>query len=78
MIREELYRKCVDFHGHSCGGLLVGFRAAICAMERFGIDGRAQDDELVCVAENDACGIDHGGQGKSDFPSARKAGFHVL
>ena len=56
--REDLYKKCVEFHGHSCGGLLVGFRAALCAMERFGLDGRAQDEELVCVAENDACGVD--------------------
>ena len=58
MIREELYRKCVDFHNRYTYSLLVGFRAAVCAMERFGIDGRAQDEELVCVAENDACGID--------------------
>ena len=56
--REDLYKKCVEFHGHSCGGLLVGFRAALCAMERFDLDGRAQDEELVCVAENDACGVD--------------------
>lgn len=56
--REDLYKKCVEFHGHSCGGLLIGFRAALCAMERFGIDERAQDEELVCVTENDACGVD--------------------
>lgn len=58
MNREDLYKKCTEFHGHSCGGLLIGFRAALCAMERFGIEERAQDEELVCIAENDACGVD--------------------
>lgn len=55
---ENLYEKCVRFHGHSCGGLLIGYRAALFAMELLGIDGRASDEELVCIAENDACGID--------------------
>ena len=58
MDKESLYKKCVDFHGHSCGGLLIGFRAALCAMEQFGISEPSPDEELVCIAENDACGID--------------------
>ena len=58
MDKELLYKKCVDFHGHSCGGLLIGFRAALCAMERFAITEPSPDEEIVCVAENDACGID--------------------
>ncbi len=58
MDTELLYQKCVGFHGHSCGGLLIGFRAALCAMERLGITQPSPDEELVCVAENDACGID--------------------
>ena len=58
MDKESLYTKCVDFHGHSCGGLLIGFRAALCAMEQFGISEPSPDEELVCIAENDACGID--------------------
>lgn len=55
---EELWEKCVAFHGHACGGLAVGFRAALYAMELLGLDGRAEDEEIVCVAENDACGVD--------------------
>lgn len=27
-------------------------------MELLGVSGRAQDEELVCVTENDACGVD--------------------
>ena len=56
--KDELYDKCAAFHGHSCGGLLIGFRAAICAMELLGIDSPSEDEEIVCIAENDACGID--------------------
>ena len=58
MDKELLYKKCGDFHGHSCGGLLIGFRAALCAMERFAVTEPSPDEEIVCVAENDACGID--------------------
>ncbi len=58
MDQNYWYNVSAAFHGHSCGGLLIGVRAALCAMERFGIEGRAADEELVCIAENDACGID--------------------
>lgn len=58
MNHKDLYWKCAEFHGHSCGGLMIGFRAALCAMERFGLEERACDEEIVCVSENDACGID--------------------
>ena len=58
MERELLYRKCIEFHGHECGGLLLGFRAALCAIEQFGIEAPSEDEEIVCVTENDACGVD--------------------
>ena len=54
---NELWKKCVDFHGHSCGGLAIGYRAALYAKELLGT-GRSEDEEIVCVAENDACGVD--------------------
>lgn len=56
-LREELWKKCVDFHGHECGGLLIGFRAALYAMELLELD-YSQDEEVVCIIENDACGAD--------------------
>lgn len=58
MDKELLYKKCVSFHGHECGGLLLGFRAALLAMERLDIEAPAKDEETVCIAENDACGVD--------------------
>lgn len=54
---EKLWEKAVDFHGHACPGLAIGFRAALLALERLGVD-RAEDEELVAVAETDACSVD--------------------
>jgi len=54
-----LWNECVRFHGHACPGLAMGYRAAELGMEALGIPvGRAADEEIVCVAENDACGVD--------------------
>lgn len=30
------YEQAVEFHGHSCGGLASGYRAAIAAMKEIG------------------------------------------
>lgn len=45
------------FHGHFCPGLLIGFRAAQIALRELGVE-RAEDEELVAICENDACGVD--------------------
>lgn len=50
------YADAVRFHGHSCPGLALGYRVAEAALARLG--GRAEDEELVAVVENDACGVD--------------------
>lgn len=55
---ESLWEKCVAFHGHSCGGLAVGFRAVLYAWELFGENQASEDEGLVCIAETDACGVD--------------------
>ncbi|RQD80506.1 MAG: formylmethanofuran dehydrogenase [Methanocalculus sp. MSAO_Arc1] len=51
------FEECVTFHGHSCPGLAIGYRAARAAMEALGV-ARPYDEELVTVAETDACGVD--------------------
>lgn len=56
-MKKEIWEKAVDFHGHTCGGLALGVRAAVEAQKRLGIE-RAKDEEIVCVTENDACGVD--------------------
>ena len=51
------YNEAVAFHGHACPGLALGYRAAHYAMDALKA-GRSDDEELVCIVENDACGID--------------------
>lgn len=47
------------FHGHACPGLAMGYRAVEIGMGELGIPlERAKDEEIVCVSENDACGVD--------------------
>ncbi|MDR2020554.1 MAG: FmdE family protein [Treponema sp.] len=52
-----LWEKAVEFHGHICPGLTIGYKAALYARELLGLDFSV-DEELVCVTENDACGVD--------------------
>ena len=54
---KALWEKCVEFHGHDCGGLAIGFKAALCAAELLGLSF-SQDEGTVCISENDACGVD--------------------
>jgi formylmethanofuran dehydrogenase subunit E len=56
-MNRELWKKAVDFHGHECGGLAIGVRASMEAIDRLNITF-SKDEELVCVTENDACGVD--------------------
>lgn len=54
---KALWEKAAAFHGHVCGGLAIGYQASLYAMELLGLE-RAEDEEVVCVSENDACGVD--------------------
>lgn len=56
-MNKELWKKCVEFHGHECPGLAIGFRACEIAKEKMDLTF-APDEELVCITENDACGVD--------------------
>lgn len=51
------WEECVAFHGHACPGLAIGFQAARAAQIHLGFQSAA-DEELVCITENDACGVD--------------------
>ncbi|MEJ2096447.1 MAG: FmdE family protein [Deltaproteobacteria bacterium] len=51
------YEEIVRFHGHSCPGLAIGYRMSLEAMEALSAL-RADDEELVAIVENDACGVD--------------------
>jgi formylmethanofuran dehydrogenase subunit E len=56
-MNSEEFRRCVEFHGHVCPGLSMGFRAAKIAMERLKA-GRSEDEEIVAIMETDACCAD--------------------
>ena len=51
------WEKCVAFHGHSCGGLTIGYKAAQYAIRLLGLTF-SEDEQVVCITENDACGVD--------------------
>ena len=51
------WEKCVAFHGHECGGLTIGYKAAEYAIELLELTF-SDDEQVVCISENDACGID--------------------
>lgn len=56
--REHMWAEAVEFHGHSCPGLAIGVRVALDYLEDMGLPSRAEDEEIVAVAETDACGVD--------------------
>lgn len=64
--KRELWEKTVDFHGHICPGLTIGYKAALYSIElldlKLGGGGNAgclsPDEEIVCIAENDSCSVD--------------------
>ena len=57
MMEVKTWADCAAFHGHECGGLTIGWKAALYAIKLLDT-GRAEDEEVVCICENDACGVD--------------------
>ncbi|RDV80181.1 FmdE family protein [Ammonifex thiophilus] len=51
------WKRVVEFHGHACPGLAIGYRVAKAALRELS-GRRAEDEELVAIVENDACGVD--------------------
>ena len=57
IIAGEDFQKCIDFHGHLCPGLSLGYRASQAGMEWLDSE-RASDEEVVAIVETDACCAD--------------------
>ena len=53
----KTWQDCVAFHGHECGGLTIGYQASLYAAQLLNLEF-SDDEQVVCIAENDACGID--------------------
>jgi len=50
------FEDAIEFHGHACPGLAIGYRVANLALKELGL--RAKDEELVAIVENNSCAID--------------------
>jgi formylmethanofuran dehydrogenase subunit E len=46
----------VEFHGHICPGLVLGYRVSFLALKELG--ERAKDEEIVAIVENNSCAVD--------------------
>lgn len=51
------YEEILDFHGHECPGIAMGYRMSLAALEKLNAV-RSEDEEVVAIVENDACGVD--------------------
>lgn len=47
----------VAFHGHTCGGLALGYKACELAAQELGLEF-SEDEEVVAVTETDSCTVD--------------------
>ena len=50
-------KRCIEFHGHICPGLIYGYRVAKEAMKLMNI-GHSVDEEVVAICENNSCAVD--------------------
>ena len=50
------YEDVIDFHGHSCPGLALGYRVAQRAHKE--LKSRSEDEEIVAIVENNSCAVD--------------------
>ncbi|MBI5075415.1 MAG: TraR/DksA C4-type zinc finger protein [Nitrospirae bacterium] len=46
----------MDFHGHSCPGLALGYRVSQRALKE--LKSRSEDEEIVAIVENNSCAVD--------------------
>ena len=53
----KTWQDCAAFHGHECGGLTIGYKASLYAIELLKLEF-SDDEQVVCISENDACGVD--------------------
>ncbi len=57
ILTSEDWRRCIEFHGHTCPGIAIGFRAAKTGLNLLK-EKQAEDEELVTIVETDACDAD--------------------
>lgn len=58
---QKDWDRCVEFHGHICPGLAIGFQAAQIALKALlALEGEPFNPKsgIVSIVQNDACGVD--------------------
>ena len=79
---KRLWEVCAEFHGHECGGLTIGFKAALYVMETMGLKRTENGcvdpcEDLVCVAENTSCSVDGIRAGLNCTENRGTLSFHI-
>jgi len=49
--------KCINFHGHLCPGLTIGYLASKIGIKKMKWK-RAEDEDLLCIVMSDGCAVD--------------------
>lgn len=57
ILSSEDFKKCLDFHGHICPGLAIGYRAAKAGLEWYEKNG-SKADPMVAIVETGGCSAD--------------------
>jgi formylmethanofuran dehydrogenase subunit E len=52
---NEDYQKTIEFHGHECPGVTIGYRVSKYVLDHY---ERSEDEQLVAIVENNSCSID--------------------
>lgn len=52
---DEDLKKTIEFHGHFCPGLAMGYRVAKYVKNHY---KKSEDEELVAIVYNNSCGVD--------------------
>ncbi|MFA5332682.1 MAG: FmdE family protein [Methanoregula sp.] len=55
---DEFLKKSRDFHGHLCGGIVLGTRLTLAGLRELGINPREPIRDLIVYMEIDRCGTD--------------------
>jgi formylmethanofuran dehydrogenase subunit E len=58
LMKGHLWNKTIEFHGHICPGIAVGYRAALYAARLLGMEGKRLDSSHFVIAYNNVCGLD--------------------
>ncbi|MCX4361037.1 FmdE family protein [Mucispirillum schaedleri] len=57
-MEDKLWEQVAVFHGHKCPGLAIGYKVSLLALKHLDIKDDINDEDIVCIAETDACGVD--------------------